>query len=113
LFDFVILNNNRFNSGATLTFDFLVDSNYRKQYCLSPRPLCGSAVSANLQEAIINMSGYKKNDQLLDKTSDVQDKALKSLDRTRATVLKAEESGNATLEKLHEQGNQMVTATNF
>jgi hypothetical protein len=60
------------------------------------------------KRTIINMSGYKKNDQLLDKTSDVQDKTLKSLDRTRATVLKAEESGNATLEKLHEQGDQMV-----
>jgi hypothetical protein len=51
---------------------------------------------------------YQTNGRLLDRTRNIQEETLKSLDRTKAKLFEAEEKGNATLYKLNEHGDQIV-----
>jgi hypothetical protein len=52
---------------------------------------------------------YQQNDETLQKTSDIQDKALKSSNRAKAEIYQTEKVGIETREKLFEQGDQMVS----
>jgi hypothetical protein len=51
---------------------------------------------------------YQKNDRLLDRTRDIQDKTLKSLECAKRNLVQAEEKGHATLYKLNEHGDKIV-----